>query len=102
MDGSATMTETRPAFRAPARILMPKLLASRASWKAKAERRRHQVKLAGLKIRDLTRSRDAWRQRHREQQQHIQRQDEQIEQLRRERDQALAATPAAAAAAQKK
>lgn len=97
MDGPATMAEGRPAFRSPMHILMPKVLASRDNWKTKAGRRRHQLKLAGLHIRDLTRSRDAWRQRHCEQQQHIRRQDEQIEQLRRERDGALAAAAAATA-----
>ena len=91
MDGTARMTEMRPAFRSPMHILMPKLLTSRDKWKAKAGRRRHQLKLARLQIRDLARSRDAWRQRHREQQQQIRRQDEQIEHLRRERDEALAA-----------
>jgi hypothetical protein len=95
MDGTATRTEMCPAFRSPMHILLPKVLTSRDNWKAKAGRRRHQLKLTRLTIRDLTRSRDAWRQRHRDQQQHIQRLDEQIEQLRRERDSALAAAAAA-------
>lgn len=101
MDGGATRTEIRQAFRSPVHILLPKALTSRDNWKAKAGRRRHQLKLAGLHIRDLTRSRDAWRQRHRDQQQQIRRQDELIEQLRRERDAALAAVAAAAAAPKK-
>jgi hypothetical protein len=88
-------------YSSPKHILMPKLLASRANWKAKAEDRRHQVKLFRLKVRDVTRSRDTWRQRYRDQREYSRRQDEQIEQLRRERDAALAAVAAAAAAPKK-
>ena len=91
MAGTATMTEIRQSFRTPLHILVPKLLASRDNWKAKSDRRKRTLKLANLKIRDLSLSRDNWRQRH-EQLLHRHRQlQAQLEQLQRERDQARAA-----------
>jgi len=62
MDGSATMSEIREAFRTPLRILLPKLLKSRNGWKAKSDRRKAELKAAKIKIRDCSASRDRWRQ----------------------------------------
>lgn len=101
MDGSATMTEIRKTFRSPLHVWVPNLLKSRDNWKVKAQQRRHQGKLDQLTIRDLTRSRESWRQQARQLQQQVQQQNEQLEQLRRERDQAVA-DAADATAAQKK
>ena len=63
MDGSATMSEIRQTFRTPVRILLPKLLKGRDGWKAKSHERKAQLKSAKIKIRDLSVSRDKWRQR---------------------------------------
>lgn len=57
---------TRTRFRSPPRILIPKLVKSRDRWKVSALQRKHHLKLAQLKIRDLSRSRDTWKGRHRE------------------------------------
>ena|ERR1019366_8746922 len=62
MDGAATMTEIRQTFRTPLRILVPKILKSRDAWKAKSDRRKVQLKSAQIKIRDLTLSREHWKQ----------------------------------------
>ncbi len=60
MDGA---TLDRPTFRTPARILIPKLAASRDGWKRKAGERKGRLKAARIRIRDLEASRDRWRER---------------------------------------
>jgi chromosome segregation ATPase len=60
MDGA---TVDPAAFRTPQRILLPKLLASRAGWKRKAAERKRQLKAARIRQRDLEVSRDRWRAR---------------------------------------
>jgi chromosome segregation ATPase len=60
MDGSTPETTT---FRTPQRILIPKLLTSRAGWKAKAGERKRQLKAARIRSRDLETSRTRWRER---------------------------------------
>lgn len=50
-------------FRTPQRILIPKLLASRAGWKAKAGERKRLLKAARIRVRDLEASRERWRAR---------------------------------------
>ena len=62
MDGCTTMSEIRENFRTPLRILVPKLLKSRDDWKAKSHQRKAQLKSAQVKIRDLSASRERWRQ----------------------------------------
>lgn len=62
MDGAATMTEIRQAFRTPMRILVPKLLKSRDAWKAKSDHRKKKLKAAQINNRDLTLSRENWKQ----------------------------------------
>ena len=63
MDGSATMSEIRQSFRTPVRILLPKILKSRDDGKAKSHERKAQLKSAKINIRDLSASRDRWRER---------------------------------------
>jgi len=64
MDGNTmTMSDIRHSFRTPLRILVPKLLKSRDSWKAKSDRRKAKLKAASIKIRDCSASRDRWRER---------------------------------------
>lgn len=99
MDGLPTMTAIRTMFAAPLHVRVPKLLKSRDDWKRKALHRRQLVKLTKLTVRDLTRGRDAWRDQVQQLQHRLQQQAEQLELLRRERDQAVAE---AATAAQKK
>lgn len=60
MDGATLKVNT---FRTPTRILVPKLLASRAGWKRKAGERKRQLKAARIRNRDLHVSRDLWRAR---------------------------------------
>jgi chromosome segregation ATPase len=62
MDGACTMTEIRENFRTPLRILVPKILKSRDAWKAKSDHRKAELRSAQIKIRDLTLSRERWRQ----------------------------------------
>lgn len=101
MDGLTTPTTHRRSYRTPVSILVPKLVQSRDNWKAKSDRRKHQLKLANLKIRDLTRSRDSWRDQCRETQQQNHNLQQQLEQVASERDRAQAAL-AQATDAQKK
>lgn len=63
MDGVATISKIRENFRTPLRILVPKLLKGRDDWKAKSHRRKAKLKQANIKIRDLSASRDMWRER---------------------------------------
>lgn len=58
MDGA---TATTLVFQTPARILIPKLVASRDGWKAKAGERKKRLKAACIRIRDLVNSRDGWK-----------------------------------------
>ena len=60
MDGA---TLDRPTFQTPARILIPKLVASRDGWKGKAGERKRRLKAAQIRIRDLEASRERWRER---------------------------------------
>ena len=60
MDGA---TLDRPTFQTPARILIPKLVASRAGWKGKAGDRKRRLKAARIRIRDLEASRQRWHDR---------------------------------------
>jgi chromosome segregation ATPase len=60
MDGA---TLERVTFQTPARILIPKLVASRAGWKGKASERKRRLKAARIRIRDLEASRQRWHDR---------------------------------------
>jgi chromosome segregation ATPase len=60
MDGA---TLDRPTFQTPARILIPKLVASRDGWKGKAGDRKRRLKAARIRIRDLEASRQRWHDR---------------------------------------
>lgn len=56
-------TDTPAAFQTPPRILIPKLVHSRDTWKHKATRRKAQNKALQIRVRDLTASRLRHRQR---------------------------------------
>jgi hypothetical protein len=60
MDGA---TLDCPTFQTPARILIPKLVASRAGWKGKAGERKRRLKAARIRVRDLEASRQRWHDR---------------------------------------
>ena len=90
MDGSATMSEIREAFRTPVRILLPKLLKSRNGWKAKSHRRKAELKAAKIKIRDCSASRDHWRQRTEQLEEENRQLRRRVEQAEHEREIALA------------
>jgi chromosome segregation ATPase len=91
MDGTATMSEIRQTFSTPIRILLPKLLKSREDWKAKSHERKAQLKSAKIKIRDLSASRDKWRERTEQLQEQNEQLQERLERAERERDAARAA-----------
>jgi hypothetical protein len=63
MDASSTMMDNVGTFRSPPRILIPKLILSRDKWKAKATRRKHELKKTQINARDLSASRDRWKKR---------------------------------------
>ena len=90
MDGSATMAEIRETFRTPVRILLPKLLKSRSGWKAKSDRRKAELKAAKIKIRDVSASRDRWRQQAEQFAEEACQLRQRAEQAEREREAALA------------
>ena len=69
MDGLTAPITGRRSYRTPVSILVPKLVQSRDNWKAKSDRRKHQLKLAKLTIRDLSLSRDSWREKYQQLQQ---------------------------------
>jgi hypothetical protein len=91
MDGTATMSEIRQTFHTPIRILLPKLLKSRDDWKAKSHERKAHLKSAQIKIRDLSASRDKWRERTEQLQEQNDQLQERLERVERERDAARAA-----------
>lgn len=62
---------TAATFRTPARILIPKLVKSRAAWKAKATQRKAKRKSLEIRIRDLETSRELHRQRAEQLQQQV-------------------------------
>jgi hypothetical protein len=90
MDGAATISEIREKYRTPTRILLPKLLKSRNDWKAKSDARKVKLKAAQVKIRDLTASREFWRQRAEQPQTLNGQLQEQLQQALRDRDEARA------------
>lgn len=89
MDGA---TLDPAAFRTPQRILIPKLLTSRAGWKRKAGERKRKLKAARIRCRDLETSRDRWRAR-------AEAAEGQAAELRGQRDQARQELTAAQATA---
>ena len=91
MDGAATMSAIGKTFRTPVRILLPKLLKSRDDWKAKSHQRKAKLKSARTKIRDLSASRDKWRQRTARLEEENRQLQEQLEQAQRELAQTRAA-----------
>ncbi|HCG03195.1 MAG TPA: hypothetical protein DEV93_21980 [Chloroflexi bacterium] len=56
---------TTPAsdFRTPPRILIPKLVSSRDKWKVKATDRKHRLHQEKIHSRDLSLSRQRWKDR---------------------------------------
>lgn len=72
MANTATQPNTVPDFLTPARILIPKLVRSRDGWKAKAAARKKQYRKERIRSRDLTLSRQRWKERTLLAQQHAQ------------------------------
>lgn len=54
------------AFKTPVRVLAQQFLASRKRWKAKYEALHEKAKSYRIKLRDLRRSRDHWKQKAKE------------------------------------
>jgi selenocysteine-specific translation elongation factor len=81
MDSSTTVKDLEPSFRTPPRILIPKLVKSRDKWKAKAGRRKRELKKAQIRSRDLSLSRQRWKER-------ALAAEKQVQDLQQQRDQA--------------
>ena len=90
MEGPTTPNDTAPSFRSPPRILIPKLVESRDKWKAKAARRKTELKKAQIRGRDLSVSRDLWKARALAAEQGLQTARQQLDQNHRELEQAHA------------
>jgi len=91
MDGTRTMSEIQETFHTPLRILVPKLFKSRDDWKAKSHQRKAQLKSAKINIRDVSASRDKWRERTEQLQEQNEQLQQRLERAERERDTAHAA-----------
>ncbi len=87
MDDSTTK-DVPTSYRSPPRILIPKLVQSRDNWKAKANRRSGDLKKAQIRNRDLTLSRDRWKQRALDADQEIDALRQQLHQTQQQLDQA--------------
>ena len=81
MDGA---TFSSPTFRTPARILIPKLVKSRAGWKTKANQRKKRLKAARVRIRDLEISRESWKDRAHDAENQVAELKQQLEQSQQE------------------
>ena len=77
-------------FRSPPRILIPKLVQSRDKWKAKATTRKHQLHKEKIRCRDLSISRQLWKERVSAAQQELLDLRLKLQQVEAERDQAQA------------
>jgi chromosome segregation ATPase len=84
------MDGTSLPFRSPPRILIPKLVQSRDTWKAKAGTRKRQLKAAQIRCRDLGLSRARWKNRAQASAQRIQELDQQLADTRQQLEQAHA------------
>lgn len=60
---SATKTTSASDYRTPPRILIPKLVCSRDKWKAKATTRKRLLHKEKIRSRDLSFSRQWWKDR---------------------------------------
>ncbi len=87
MDGIRTSSLL---FRSPPRILIPKLVHSRDTWKAKAGQRKRQLKAAQIRCRDLGLSRQRWKERALASEQRVQALQLQLQQLQPQLEQARA------------
>jgi hypothetical protein len=90
MDGSTTLKHPTPAFRTPPHILIPKLLLSRNKWKDKAGRRKRELKKAQIRSRDLSLSRQRWKERALAAEQQVQQLQQQLQQAQAQCEHACA------------
>jgi hypothetical protein len=93
MDGSTTTKQPLCSFRSPPHILIPKLVHSRDNWKTKAARRKRELKQAQIRCRDLSVSRQRWKERARVAEQQVQSLQQQLEQSQRLLEQAPVEVP---------
>src|SRR3954453_23091487 len=90
MEVGTTSSNATPAFSSPPRVLIPKLVASRDKWKAKAARRKRELKKEQIRSRDLSASRARWKERALAAEQERQALRQQLEQAQRQLEQARA------------
>ena len=88
MEGPTTPSDAAPSFCSPPRILIPKLVESRDKWKAKATRRKRELKKAQIRSRDLSASRERWKERALAAEQQLQALRQQFDQAQRQLEQA--------------
>ena len=90
MGSPPTPKDAAPSFRTPPRILIPSLVASRDQWKAKAARRKRELKKEQIRSRDLAASRARWKERAVAAEQQCQALRQQLDQAQRQLEQARA------------
>jgi hypothetical protein len=90
MEASTTPNAAAPSFRSPPRILIPKLVESRDKWKAKAARRKKELKKAQIRARDLAVSRQRGKERALAAEQQLQATRQQLETTQPQLEQARA------------
>jgi len=101
VEGPTTPNDSAASFRSPPRILIPKLVESRDKWKAKAARRKRELKKAQIRSRDLAVSRQRWKERALAAEQQLQAARQQLDQAQRLLEQARAEGARLREAAQK-
>jgi len=88
MECPTTPNNTIPSFSSPPRILIPKLVESRDKWKAKATRRKRELKKEQIRSRDLCASRKRWKERALAAEQQLLPLQQQFDEARRQLEQA--------------
>jgi len=90
MEAGTTSSNATPAFSSPPRVLIPKLVESRDKWKAKATRRKRELKKEQIRSRDLCASRERWKERALAAEQQLQTLQQQLSEAQRQLEQARA------------
>jgi hypothetical protein len=90
METATPPNDEAASFRSPPRILIPKLVESRDKWKAKATRRKRELKKEQIRSRDLGASRERWKERALAAEQRLQTLQQQIDETQGQLEQARA------------
>jgi hypothetical protein len=101
MDHPAENLASASDFRTPPRILIPKLVRSRDQWKAKAGERKRQYRKEQIHSRDLSISRQRWKERALAAEQKLQEHQQLLDHLQAELTEARSRIPSSQDDAQK-